>query len=251
MAEVHSGAAVFRYRGLKMVGVLNRPGGPERRRHPAVLMLHGFPGAEKNVDIQRRLLDRGVASLALHFCGAWGSEGEYSFSGLVDQAKAGLRFLASREFVDPKRLGVFGFSMGAWAALNLTARTPELKCCAAVAPVGGPELVSDETYAFVERLSRPLRVRSVRGLGDDFVDAVSRFDPAESVARLDRPLLLVHGTDDPVVPVQVSRRLAALARPKPRLVLAKGARHDFLDRRPWLTKLVSDWLIGSLGGGRI
>src|SRR5438874_1864333 len=114
MPSLHSGAAVFRFQGRKMIGVLNRPEGKEGERFPAVLFLHGFPGAEKNVDIQRRLLQRRIASFSLHFCGAWGSEGTYSFTGLVDQARAGLRFLRSRPFIDPSRVAVFGFSMGAW-----------------------------------------------------------------------------------------------------------------------------------------
>src|SRR4051794_4059116 len=116
---LHSGATVLRYKGKKLLGVLNRPAGADGgRRFPGVLFLHGFPGAEKNVDIQRRLLKLGIASFALYFSGAWGSEGEYRFTTLVPQARAALKFLATREFVDPRRLAVFGFSMGGWAALN-------------------------------------------------------------------------------------------------------------------------------------
>src|SRR5256885_510552 len=85
----------------------SRPAGREDQRFPAVLFLHGFPGAEKNVDVQRRLQAAGVASYSLHFSGAWGSEGYYRFSDLVPQAAAGLAFLASRPFVDARRLGVF------------------------------------------------------------------------------------------------------------------------------------------------
>jgi fermentation-respiration switch protein FrsA (DUF1100 family) len=58
--------------------------------------------------------------------------------------------------------------------------------------------------------------------------------------------LLVHGDADDVVPSAVSRRLYALARPPKKLVVSDGAKHDFLDRRDWLSRLTSDWLSGRL-----
>ncbi len=243
---LHSGAAILRWRGLKLLGVLNRPEGRSSQKHPAVLFLHGFPGAEKNVDVQRRLLRLGIASFSLHFGGAWGSEGEYAFSNLLPQARAGLAFLASREFVDARRLAVFGFSMGGWTALNLAARQPELRAAVAVAPVGGPEMVTELTHKRIAHLSRALRVSSATALTRDFKKSVARFDPARAVGRLACPLLLVHGDADDVVPHAISRRLYSLARPPKKLVLASGAGHDFLDRRDWLSRLTSDWLAGRL-----
>ncbi len=248
MPSLHSGAATFRYRELKMVGVLNRPEGPAGRSFPGVLFLHGFPGAEKNVDIQRRLLARGVASFALHFSGAWGSQGFYSFSGLVPQARAALLFLRSRPFVDPGRLGVLGFSMGGWAAINLAALEPSLKAAAAIAPVGGPEMVRQKTRGEIARLCSPLSVRSAASLFRDFVRSMSLYDPHQSVKSLPCPLLLVHGEADEVVPVSVSERLFREARGPRRLLKAAGAGHDFLDRREWLSRRVSDWLLARLQG---
>ena len=164
MLEMRSGSEVFQYDGVKMVGVMNRPAGREGRRFPAVLFLHGFPGAEKNVDIQRALLARGVASFALHFQGAWGSEGFYRFTTLPAQARAGLRFLLKQPFVDPERVGIFGFSMGGWAALQTAGLEPGLKCVAAVAPVGGQAVrraAQDFHHACAPRCASSMRPRSI------------------------------------------------------------------------------------------
>ncbi len=240
--SAHSYAAIFRWRGLKTVGVMNRPAGREGRRFPAVLFLHGFPGAEKNVDVQRRLLASGVASYSLYFAGAWGSEGRYRFSDQIAQARAALRFLARQPFVDRKRLGVFGFSMGGWAALNVAGLEPGLRAAVAAAPVGGPDMVGRGSLEFVRRSSRPLRALAPRALQRDFCASVTRSDPAAAASRKRCPLLLVHGDADQVIPLSASRRiLAAAAEPK-RLVIASGARHDFLDRREWFSRLVADWL---------
>lgn len=243
MEPARSRAELVSYKGLKLVAVLNRPAGPARRRFPAVLFLHGFPGAEKNVDVQRALLDKGVGSLVLHFAGAWGSSGEYRFLDLPEQAAAGLRFLARQEWVDARRLGVFGFSMGGWTALHLASR-PEVKAAVAVAPVGGPEMVGPDVHRVVGRLGRVLRVRGA--LGPKFVEAVRRRDPAKSVAKAGCPILLVHGTADETVPYPVSLRLKAASGGRARLVAARGAGHDFLDRRPWLTRLTARWLAEKL-----
>lgn len=229
-----------------MVGVFNRPAGPESRRYPAVLFLHGFPGSEKNVDIQRELLKRGVASFSLHFAGAWGSEGYYRVSALIDEARAGLKFLKSHDCVDLKRLGVFGFSMGGWTALHVGAREPGLRTVVAVAPAGGKEMVVKNLRQVVAHLSVPLRVKSKADAYRDFVAAVRAHDPAQSAARLGGSLLLVHGTADTVIHPAVSARIFASAPQPKKLVRAQGARHDFLDRREWLTRLVADWFCETL-----
>lgn len=246
MSELRSASEVFRYRGDRMVGILNTPALPAGVRAPAVLFLHGFPGAEKNVDIQRALLKRGVSSFHLHFRGAWGSDGLYRFTSLVEEARAGLRFLAAKPFVEPRRMAVFGFSMGGWAAINAAGVEPSLKAVVAIAPVGGPEMVAPGLRERVRRLSRPLRPGSVPALAKDFARAVRSQDPAVAAARREMPFLLIHGDADDTVPIGVSRRIAAAARAPKKVVFAAGARHDFLDRREWLTRLVTRWLIRQL-----
>jgi dipeptidyl aminopeptidase/acylaminoacyl peptidase len=242
----HGGVELFRVSGKRMLALTTRPAGPEGKRFPAVLFLHGFPGSEKSVDVQRALLARGVASVAPHFLGAWGSEGTYRFTTLVAQSRAALAATRRLPFVDPRRLAVYGFSMGGWAALNLAALEPALKAVVAVAPVGGPEMVGPRTEEFMARLSRPLRAAPPRAMARDFAAAVARHDPARAVARLKTPLLLVHGTDDDTVPILVSRRLAAAASGPLRFVVEKGASHDFLERRDKLARLCAPWLASKL-----
>src|SRR4051812_47229367 len=125
--NAHAGTEIFRVLGERMLVQTHRPAGPARRRFPAVLFLHGFPGSEKSLDVQRELMKRGVASVAPSFLGAWGSGGVYRFTTLVPQARAALRAARRLPFVDPRRVAVYGFSMGGWAALNLAAAEPSLK----------------------------------------------------------------------------------------------------------------------------
>lgn len=244
--RAHGGTEIFRIGGFKMLAPFHRPEGPEGRRFPFVLFLHGFPGSEKSVDLQRALMARGIATVAPHFLGAWGSGGTYRFTTLVAQAKAALVRARRLPFADPRRAGVFGFSMGGWTALNLAAEVPGLRAVVAVAPAGGVEMVGPGTLDFIARLSRPLNAHAPRALAADFARAVTRRDPARAAARLRCPLLLVHGDADATIPLAVSRRIAAAAGSRARLVVEKGAAHDFLDRRPRLVRLAADFLEGRL-----
>jgi dipeptidyl aminopeptidase/acylaminoacyl peptidase len=225
-----------------MLGVATRPALKPGRKAPAVLFLHGFPGSEKNVDVQRWLMEHGVASFAPHFSGAWGSEGRYSFLTLVEQARAALKVLAAQDYVDSRRLAVFGFSMGGWTALNLTARVPALKGVAAVAPVGGPEMLGPDSRSMILRLAKPLVAPPAAALSAAFTAAVRRLDPAAALAKPGCPVLLVHGTEDHVVPYGVGKRLAAAAGRRARFVTATGADHAYLDRRAWLASLTGSWI---------
>jgi hypothetical protein len=240
--RAHSGTAVFRVLGHKMLAKYHRPAGPEGKRFATVLFLHGFPGSEKSVDVQRELLRRGIASVAPSFLGAWGSGGKYRFTTLVPQARAALRAARKLPFVNPRRVAVYGFSMGGWAALNLAALEPSLKAVVAVAPAGGPEMIGPGTKSFLKRLSRPLNVPPQAVLLADFRRAMRAFDPARAVPRLRPPLLLIHGDEDDMIPVQISRRYAASAGGRARLVIQRGADHGFLDRRAPLTRLAANWL---------
>jgi dipeptidyl aminopeptidase/acylaminoacyl peptidase len=244
--KAHGGVELFRVSGKRMLALYHRPAGPAGRRFPTVLFLHGFPGSEKSVDVQRALLKKGVASVAPHFLGAWGSEGTYRFTTLVAQARAALAATRRLPFVDPRRVALYGFSMGGWTALNLAACDPRVKAVVAVAPVGGPEMVHPSNLEFMTRLSRPLKAPAPPALTRDFRAAVTGEDPAKAVAAMRMPLLLVHGTEDDVVPFPVARRLAAAARGPFRLVAERGCGHDFLERREKLVKLAAPWLAARL-----
>ena len=106
-------------------------------RVPAVLMLHGYPGIERNPDIPPALRRAGIATAEFSYRGVWGSHGEYCFSHLIEDAEtmlAHLRQNAEEYRIDPERIYLVGHSMGGFTALNVLARGAKARGAVIVAP---------------------------------------------------------------------------------------------------------------------
>lgn len=93
---------------------------------PTLLLLHGLPGNERNLDLAQAVRRAGWNVLAFTYRGAWGSEGVFSIRHAIEDARAALAFLrspqAAREYdVDPTRLVLAGHSMGGMAAAMVAA----------------------------------------------------------------------------------------------------------------------------------
>lgn len=87
--------------------------------HPTVILAHGLPGNEKNLDLAQALRRGGWNVVTFNYRGSWGSPGTFSFKGNLDDARAVLAYVrapenARRLQVDTHRLVLGGHSMGGW-----------------------------------------------------------------------------------------------------------------------------------------
>jgi alpha/beta superfamily hydrolase len=123
--------------GVLMNGVMYAASGAEP--HPTVLNLHGTPGNEQNLDLAQALRRAGYNVLSFHYRGSWGSPGQFTQAGGVDDGLAALAFLqnpvvVAKFHIDTKRLIVIGHSYGGFVAVRVAAARPSLAAVVLIAP---------------------------------------------------------------------------------------------------------------------
>lgn len=97
--------------------------------HPTLVIAHGWPGNEKNLDLAQAVRRAGWNAVTFNYRGSWGSPGRFRFAQVPEDAAAVLaqvRARATELRVDPRRIVLAGHSMGGWATALTAARDPAL-----------------------------------------------------------------------------------------------------------------------------
>jgi dipeptidyl aminopeptidase/acylaminoacyl peptidase len=119
---------------------------------------------------------------------------------MQDDKDDGVKWLISQGIADPKRVAMFGYSYGGYAALAASIRPNGLyQCAISGAGAGDLERLSDATSD--NRFQREFQHPTIQGL-----DALQHAKEAKI------PVLLYHGDHDDVVDVEQSRHFAAALR---------------------------------------
>jgi uncharacterized protein len=89
--------------------------------HPTMVLLHGFPGNEQNLDLAQAIRRAGWNVLTLHYRGAWGSPGVFSIAHVLEDVDAAVEFVrrtgvAAKFGIDTRRIVLGGHSMGGFAS---------------------------------------------------------------------------------------------------------------------------------------
>jgi pimeloyl-ACP methyl ester carboxylesterase len=105
--------------------------------HPTVILLHGFPGNEKNLDLAQSIRRAGWNVLYFNYRGSWGSPGEFSFTHCIEDAQSAIAYLrdpvnAGKLRTDPKTIVLVGHSMGGFVAVEASALDPGIRAVAAI-----------------------------------------------------------------------------------------------------------------------
>ena len=109
--------------GSHIYGEIMWPHNMKQKKHPCVIMLHGFPGSARNDDISHALCRIGCVVIVPHHRGAWGSQGKYLITHCVEDAVNLALYAHSAEFLEnynvhPDQIFLLGHSMGGNSALN-------------------------------------------------------------------------------------------------------------------------------------
>ncbi|MGA1793721.1 MAG: alpha/beta hydrolase family protein [Thermoplasmatota archaeon] len=243
--------------GANMLGVMYRPSG--EGPHPTAVILHGFPGHERNLDLAHVLTRAGWNTVVFHYRGAWGSEGEFSFSNMLDDVHACLENLRSEEWegvVDPKRITLIGHSMGGWAAFMAASEDPSILEVVSIAgfDLGGmkdfllqDELIRRITAASFTELIRPLSGTDPEKLIGEIVDFGDAWVISDAVRRLRGTRILIIGAsrDQVSIPELHHIPLSAALNEVADIditIMEIPTDHNFTNRRTTLARTILHWL---------
>ena len=204
---------------MRVPAYLTLPPRREARNLPLIVLVHGGPASRDTLNFDywaAFLASRGYAVFQPNFRGsdgygaAWERAGWRQWGGLMQtDVEDGIGPLARAGIIDASRVCIVGASYGGYAALAGVTLTPDLYRCAA-------------SFAGLSDLPEFLRQRAAQtgaesitadywrlSIGDRAEDreALRGVSPAYLAERVRAPILLIHGTDDSIVPIDQSRRM--------------------------------------------
>ena len=98
--------------------------------HPTLLLLHGYPGNERNLDLAQAVRAHGWNVIYFNYRGSWGSQGEFSFRHCVEDVKnivAYCKANAVKMQIDTQQIALFGHSMGGFVCLKALSEIPDIQ----------------------------------------------------------------------------------------------------------------------------
>lgn len=201
--------------GAEIGAYLTRPLGEVKNR-PMVVMPHGGPEARDSRDYNpqvQALAARGWLVLQPNFRGSGGLGRDFADAGrkrwgdrMQEDVEDAVAHVVTAGWADPKKIAIFGFSYGGYAALMGAVRKPQLYRCA-VAGAGPADLIKMMEYEAKEGADSPAYLYWAKTIGDPATDAdmLRAASPALQVAAIDIPVLVIHGSEDTIVPVEQGR----------------------------------------------
>ncbi|WP_292258972.1 alpha/beta hydrolase family protein [Brevundimonas sp.] len=207
--------------GTQIHGFMTLPPGVESPRNlPLVVLAHGGPASHDVGGFDwwaQAIASRGYVVLQPNFRGSTGYGKAFMEAGYGEWGRKmqtdlsdGVRWMAEQGMIDPSRVCIVGASYGGYAAMaGPTLDRGVYRCAVSYGGVSDLyRMVNQEARDGARRDNETVRYWN-RFMGVERLDhAVDRYSPALLAAQADAPILLIHGRDDTVVPIEQSRVMA-------------------------------------------
>lgn len=229
--------------------------------HPTVILLHGFPGNERNLDLAQDMRRAGWNVLYFNYRGSWGSSGEFSFSHGIDDVAAAVAYLrrpenAKRLRLDPSRIVLVGHSMGGFMAVQAAAADSAIKGVAMISAADMAGMLSQmqaqsSQAAGIKKMGAllanegmaPLSGCTPDGLAQELSDHASAWIFHSKVGAIkDRPVFVIT-SDDGLAPANDAFATALHQAGDTRVTaLHLPTDHAYSDQRTELSQALLQWL---------
>jgi uncharacterized protein len=243
--------------GIGIAGEVHRPDGAAGPL-PAVVICHGIPSGRPAPNdpgyrpLAVRLAELGFLAVLFNFRGCGLSGGNFDLAGWCRDLTAILDMLGGREDVNRGGIHLVGFSGGAAVSCQVGAGDRRVAGVALMAcPAELSFLFKREELGLILRKAREIgaiREESFPADPQEWLEGLYRVRAEDTVHSIaPRPLLIVHGTADEVVPVTHARLLYERAGEPKTLVLLEGIEHR-LRQVPSALDTAVEWLCGLYKG---
>jgi dienelactone hydrolase len=172
---------------------------------------------------------------------------------------AAYEFVAGRRDVDPKRAVIMGYSFGGYYAPRIAAFERRYSACVSLGALhwdlhAWQKKIKEQLAADPKKSAQSnFQFQWILGLSDpdEALERAKDFSLAGVAEKIACPVLITHGANDRVVPVEAAHKLyAALKTPKKTLRIFApeegGAEHCQVDDRPLGIGFIADWIAATV-----
>lgn len=237
--------------GVLINGIVYQPSGAGP--HPTLVICHGLPGNEKNLDLAQTVRRAGWNAVTFNYRGSWGSPGTFRLAQNLEDADAVLAYLrdpatAARFGIDTRRIAMAGHSMGGWVVALTAAHDHGLIGAALIsaADLGHiGELPRDRLIALAADGMEALSGVTAENLTDELQAHAKDFRLENAAAGLSQMPLLALTANDPYTADTDALVHAIEAKGGHKITAMHVATdHSWSDHRIALESTVLTWLAG-------
>jgi pimeloyl-ACP methyl ester carboxylesterase len=152
--------------------------------HPVVILLHGFPGNERNLDLAQSIRRAGWDVLYFNYRGSWGSPSTFSFTHAIEDTQSAIAYLrdpanAAKLRSDPRTIVLIGHSMGGMIAANVAAQDIAIRAVGLIsaANMAGrllPSVKANQQEAAIPRIAQGLAANGMSPLAGCTPESLAR-----------------------------------------------------------------------------
>jgi len=192
--------------GVLINGLIYHP--PGAQVHPTLVICHGLPGNEKNLDLAQAVRRAGWNAVTFNYRGSWGSPGAFRFAQNLEDADAVLAYLrdpanAAKLGIDTRRIVMVGHSMGGWVAAHTAAHDHGLIGVVLISAWDAGRTDGETRESLTAKMSddmESLAGVTAQGMADELLAHGKEFRLENTAAGLSQIPLLVLTANDGLAP---------------------------------------------------